>query len=111
MQTRRVIRLEAANSNELMHVIKSQHGAEGTFARSVRVQATGSCSDWDGLVHIFDLKGHPNAKRAFAWSSRIAGTRQSRFFAVLQGGRIATPLQAVKAASAAIQKWGAKGTP
>jgi len=111
LQTRKVARLEAANATELMRVIKSQHGAEGTFTRSVRVQAAGSCSDWDGLVHIFDLKDHPNAKRAFAWSSRIAGTPQSRFFAVLQSGRIATPLQAVKAASAAIQKWGAKGTP
>jgi hypothetical protein len=111
MQTRKVARLETANANDLIRVIKSQHGAEGTFTRSVRVQATGSCSDWDGLVHIFDLKDHPNAKRAFAWSLRITGTPQCRFFAVLQSGRIATPLQAVKAASAAIQKWGANGTP
>jgi len=92
-------------------VIEAQHGVASSFVRSVRVhRATGKPADWDGMVHIFDLKNHPKAKRAFAWSSPIAGGGRPRFFAVLQAGSIATPVQAVKAASAAIRKWGVRGT-
>ena len=100
-----------ASASQLKKVIQVQHGVASTLFKSVRVvKATAKDEDWDGIVHIFDLKNHPSASRAFAWSSRIAGGAQPRFFAVLQSGQIATPLQAVKAASAAIRKWGAKGT-
>jgi hypothetical protein len=110
-QTRKVVEMEDASAGQLKRVIETQHGAAGTLVKSVRVlRATASQTDWDGVVHVFDLKGHPTANRAFAWSSRIVGGAQPRFFAVLQTGQIATPAQAVKAASAAIRKWGAKGT-
>jgi hypothetical protein len=103
--------MEQASAGELMRVIKTQHGVASSFLRSVRVHpARGNPSDWDGVVHIFDLKDHPAAGRAFAWSSPIAGGGAHRFFAVLQSRQIATPMQAVKAASAAIHKWGARGT-
>jgi hypothetical protein len=26
---------------------------------------------WEGVVHVFDLEGHPKATRAYAWSSPI----------------------------------------
>jgi hypothetical protein len=101
--------MEDASADQLKRVIKAQHGVASTFAKSVRVHRTsGNQADWDGVVHVFDLKGHPNASRAFAWSLRISGSTQSRFFAVLQTSQIATPLKAVKAASAAIRKLSAK---
>lgn len=109
MRTRKVAGMEDASAAQLKQVIKSQHGVASTFAKSVRVHQTGlNQADWDGFVHVFDLEGHPNARRAFAWSLRISGSTQSRFFAVLQTSQIATPLKAVKAASAAIRKLGAK---
>jgi hypothetical protein len=109
--TRKVAKMEDASAGQLKRVIQTQHGVASTFAKSVRVlRANNSQKDWDGVVHVFDLKDHPKASRAFAWSSHIVGSSQSRFFAVLQSGQIATPAQAVKAASAAIRKWGAKGT-
>jgi len=102
--------MDNANAAPLKRVIQSQHGVAASFAKSVRVHR-GKPSEWDGLVHIFDLKSHPTATKAFAWSSPISGGTQPRYFAVLQSKEIATPLQAVQAASAAIRKWGAKGTP
>ena len=109
MLTRKVTEMEDASAAQLRHVIKSQHGVASTFAKSVRVHQAGlNQADWDGFVHVFDLEGHPNASRAFAWSLRISGSTQSRFFAVLQTSQIATPLKAVKAASAAIRKLSAK---
>jgi len=90
-----------ASASQLKKVIQVQHGVASTFSKSVRVVKAGTKDeDWDGMVHIFDLTNHPSAKRAFAWSSRFSGGRQPRYFAVLQSGQIATPVQAVKAASA-----------
>ena len=103
--------MEDASAGQLKRVIEAQHGVKSTFVKSVRIHRSASNpSNWDGVVHVFDLNGHPKAKRAFAWSSPILGSAAPRFFAVLQAGQIATPLQAVKAASAAIRKWGAQGT-
>lgn len=101
-----------AHANQLKRLIETQHGAKSSFAKSVRVHRSGeSQSHWDGMVHVFDLSNHPKAKRAFAWSAPIAGSSSPRFFAVLQMDAITTPLQAVKAASAAVREWGARGTP
>ena len=100
----------SVDTNKLRQVIQIQHGVASTFVKSVQVHRAGrEKTDWDGLVHVFDLKDHPDARSAFAWTSRFAGG-QPRFFAVLRSSQINTPTQAVKAASAAIRKWGAKGT-
>jgi hypothetical protein len=102
--------MDEASAGQLQRVIESQHGTKSTFVKSVQIhRLSGSQMDWNGIVHVFDLSNHPKAKRAFAWSSPISGSGASRFFAVLQSGQIATPLQAVKAASSAIRKWGAQG--
>jgi hypothetical protein len=105
------LQVDEAYANQLKRLIETQHGAKSTFAKSVRVhRAAEGQSHWDGMVHVFDLNNHPTAKRAFAWSSPISGSSAPRFFAVLQMGAITTPVQAVKAASAAIREWGARGT-
>ena len=55
---------------------------------------------WDGTVVVFDLTGHPDAKRAYDWSyERLDGRR--RFFAVLHVGAFTGPREAVRAAIAA----------
>jgi hypothetical protein len=103
--------MDDANASQLKRAIEALHGVKSRFVKSVRIHRTaGNPTDWDGVVHVFDLNDHAKAKRAFAWSSPILGGTASRFFAVLQTGPIATPVQAVKAASAAIRKWGAQGT-
>jgi hypothetical protein len=55
---------------------------------------------WDGVVHTFDLEGHPKATRAYAWSSPIKGSDNRRFYAVLHLGGVRSPLDAVRAAVA-----------
>jgi hypothetical protein len=103
--------MESVNADVLKRVIETVYGGTSTFLKSVRVhQARGNQIGWDGLVHIFALKNHPQAKRAYAWSSPIVGGARPRFFAVLHMGQVTGPVMAVTAASAAIRKWGAKGT-
>jgi hypothetical protein len=29
---------------------------------------------WEGVVHVFDLEGHPKATGAYAWSSPMEGS-------------------------------------
>ncbi|RWI99972.1 hypothetical protein [Mesorhizobium sp.] len=59
---------------------------------------------WEGLVHVFDVQGHPKAKQAFAWSSPIEESTKRRFFAVLNIPPINTPIDAVRAAIVAAHR-------
>jgi hypothetical protein len=100
--------MQESNADQLKRVIESQHGGSATYFQSVRLlDAQNPQALWDGIVHVFNLKDHPKAKRAYAWSSTIKGSGKDRFFAVLHMGRINGPGAAVKAAATAIHKWGA----
>ena len=56
--------------DELKHAVESQHGGTATLVQSVPVNETFDGNPvWEGTVHVFDLEGHPKAKRAYAWSS------------------------------------------
>ncbi len=75
------------------------HSCRATLAQTVPVQETFQGQPvWEGVVHVFDLEGHSQATRAYAWSSPIEGSERRRFFAVLQLGAIKSPLDAVRAA-------------
>lgn len=87
------------STNELKHVIESQHGGKAAFAQSVPVRETFEGKPvWEGVVHVFDLADNPKATRAYAWSSPIEGSDKRRFFAVLHMGGIKSPQDAVRAA-------------
>lgn len=52
---------------------------------------------WDGTVEVFDLIGHPTAKRAYAWAHET-DQGKTRYVAVLHEGPVDSPQNAVKAA-------------
>jgi len=88
-----------ASFEELRRAVEAQHAGRATFAQSVPVRETfGGAPVWEGVVHVFDLAGNPNATRAYAWSSPIEGSDKRRFFAVLHIGAIRSPVDAVRAA-------------
>ena len=87
------------SANELKRAVESQHGGVATLAQSVPVREKhAGQTAWEGVVHLFDLAGHPKATRAYAWSSPIEGSDKRRFFAVLHMGGIKSPRDAVRAA-------------
>jgi hypothetical protein len=91
--------MSKTDAAELKKAIESQHGATATLAQSVPIRETFEGQPvWEGIVHVFDLAGHPKATRAYAWSSPIEGSDRRRFFAVLQMGGIRSPADAVRAA-------------
>ena len=89
----------AVNTAELIAAIELQHGGKASFVQSVPVfQSFEGQKAWEGMVHVFDLTGHPTAKRAYAWSAAIDGSTKRRYYAVLQQPPINSPQDAVRAA-------------
>ena len=72
------------DSEQLRQAVELQHKcvARFTCVKSVSETFLGAAV-WDGVVHVFDLSGHPTATRAYAWSSSIEGSTKRRFYAVL----------------------------
>lgn len=97
----------AVNIQQLQTAIQEMHGGTATLAQSVPVhEAFQGKTVWEGVVHVFDLTGHPTATRAYAWSSPIEGSDKRRFFAVLHTDRINSPVEAVRAAIVAEHRSG-----
>lgn len=93
------------DARHLKEAIETQHGGNATFAQSVPVREIFEGKPvWEGIVHVFDVKGNPKATRAYAWSSPIEGSEKRRFFAVLHMGPVKSPLDAVRAAIIAEHK-------
>jgi hypothetical protein len=91
---------------ELKRAVEAEHGGTATLVQSVPIlertrlhtaDGTREITVWEGVVHVFDLAGHPKATRAYAWcSERTDGKR--RFYAVLHMGPVMGPVEAVRAA-------------
>lgn len=91
--------------DRLKNAIQSQHGGVATHVESIPVRETFQGQIvWEGVVEVFDLEGHPEATRAYAWSSPIEGSDKRRFYAVLHLGGIRSPQDAVRAAIVAEQR-------
>lgn len=90
--------MSEGNPDQLKRAVESQHGGTATLVQSVPVNETFNGETvWQGVVHVFDLAGHPKAKRAYAWSSELEDGKR-RFYAVLQMGPVTGPVEAVRAA-------------
>lgn len=53
---------------ELRDAIRKLHGVEATHRASVPVKEVfNGQTVWDGIVEVFNLKGHPKTDTAYAW--------------------------------------------
>ena len=69
---------------ELQDVFRLKHGSEATHVESVPVKETFQGKTvWEGVVEVFDLKGHPVASRGYAWSYEMDDPASRRFVTVL----------------------------
>jgi len=88
----------------LLDAIRHMHGCEARWGETVPVHETHEGRTvWDGEVQVFDLVGHPKAKRACAWSYATDGTKR-KFVAVLGLGPVVDARTAVQAAIVAQHK-------
>ena len=96
---------------ELQNIIQHLHGAEAKHIESVPVKETHQGRTvWEGIVEVFDLHGHPEARRAYAWAHDTDNPeRPKRHIAVLHLGPVTSPQMAVRAAI--IQEFRSVGAP
>ena len=58
-------------ADELKQAVERMHGGAATLAESVPVREIFQGKPaWEGVVHVFDLTGHPSATRAYALTDR-----------------------------------------
>jgi len=82
----------------LQKAILNLHGCDSRHAASIAVHETfQDKTAWKGVVEVFQLVNHPQAKEAYAWSYETdAG--ETRHVAVLIIPPINSPADAVRAA-------------
>jgi len=92
----------------LQDAIKKLHGCESIHIESVPIKELYQGQIvWDGVVEVFELKGHPKAKRCYAWSHLEGKEGESkRFIAVLELPPVDSPRKAVQTAIISEQKTG-----
>ena len=83
--------------------IERLHGCDSRWLRAEPVHDTFKGETvWHGMVQVFLLIGHPEAKTCYAWSYQTE-KRKQRFAAVLHHQGVDSPLKAVQAAIASGQ--------
>lgn len=68
------------NYDELRIAVERMHGGS-TLTQSVPVRETFEGRPvWEGVVHVFDLSGHPTATRAYALVIADQGKQEASIF-------------------------------
>jgi len=60
--------LQPVEMTDLKRVLEERYAVSAEFAYTVPVRHLLGKTVWEGPVHVFQLKNHPSASRAFAWS-------------------------------------------
>ena len=82
----------------LRAAIRQTHNCEAVHCQTVPVHETiDGKTIWQGEVEVFDLDGHAEAKKCFAWSHHEKG-KGERFVTVLEKQLVNSPEMAVKSA-------------
>ncbi|MEK6407553.1 MAG: hypothetical protein AABN34_11365 [Acidobacteriota bacterium] len=86
--------------DELISAIQRLHGCKATYVETVPVTETFQGEVvWDGDVEVFDIRGHPKARRAYAWAHATGeDDKCKRYVAVLELPPVKSPQTAVQAA-------------
>lgn len=83
---------------ELKTAVESLHSCTASFVEDVVVlEKYGDQTVWNGTVSVFNIKGNPQATKAYAWSSPIEGSTKRRYYAVLHIPPVNSPEKAVRA--------------
>jgi hypothetical protein len=90
----------SAHIEELKVAIRYLYGGEATHVESVPVKETFQGKTvWEGIVEVFDLRGHPAASRVYAWAHAMDDKKHpKRHVTVLHIPPVVSPETAVRAA-------------
>ena len=87
---------------EIQTAFLKLHGCDAVYVETVPVvEEFEGRTIWQGDVEVFDIRGHPKAKRGYGWG-HVTGEHDQgrRYFTVLELPPVDSPQSAVKAAIA-----------
>jgi len=86
--------------DELKNAIRRLHGCEASHVSTLPVKEVFQGQTvWEGEVEVFNLRGHPIAKRCYAWAHVLGESdKAKRYVAVLEIPPVNSAQAAVKAA-------------
>ena len=88
---------------EIGAAIESMYECRAKYVESVDVTETFEGKTvWDGVVEVFDISGHAEASRCYAWTFKDNGGQ--RYVTVLESPPVTSPVTAVRAALASGQQ-------
>jgi hypothetical protein len=92
--------------SRLQVAVSQLHGCGAIHRETVPVhEVLRGQTVWQGEVEVFDLSGHPKAKRAYGWIHREGKDDQGeRFVAVLEIPPVVSPITAIRASIIADKK-------
>ena len=92
------------NAKSIEEAIRAVHGCNSVHVASEPVhEVFQGLTAWQGTVEVFDLIGHPKAKRLYAWQYED-DDKQTKTITVLEIPPVDSPQIAVKLAIAAKAK-------
>lgn len=99
----------SAYIEELKDIISRLHGVKAVHLESVPVKETFQGKTvWDGVVEVFEIKGHPKASKAYAWAHDTDDPlHPKRQVTVLHIPPVISPETAVRAAI--VQEYRSRG--
>jgi len=85
------------SDDELRNAVESWCGATASLSYVSRVRVLEGGIPWEGKVHVFDLAGHPEARRAYAWTAADGTVWDGYLRFALDAGAIQSPVDAIRA--------------
>lgn len=95
--------MNAAYLTELKRAVETNHGCAAAHTATVPVREVfNGAVVWEGDVEVFNIIGHPRAKRCYAWGYPEEGGKagQLEVITVLELPPVVSPLMAVRVAIA-----------
>lgn len=88
-----------ASINDLRRAVEGLDACTASHREAVQVHEDfKGHTVWDGVIHVFHLEGHRNARLAYAWSSPVEGSDRRKVYAVLHIPPVDSSEAAVRAA-------------
>lgn len=86
------------NIKQLQQTIEKLHNCTASYVTEINVTEKFDLQIvWEGIVHVFNIEGHPKANKCYAWSSPIDESTKRRYYAVLHIPPIDSPEKAIRA--------------
>lgn len=87
-----------SKTKDLKRAVEKLNNCQASHIEDVIViEKYGADTVWEGVVAVFDIKGHDKADKCYAWSSPIEGSKKRRFYTVLKIPPVDSPEKAVRA--------------